>query len=48
MQIKVLRFSDGGFATQPFVFGGEEGTEKFDPSVKYPSSLQNYLIDAAK
>ena len=45
MQIKVLRFSDGGFATQPFVFGGEEGTEKFDPSVKYPSSLQNYLID---
>ena len=30
---------------QPFAFGGEEGMESFDPSVKYRASLQNYLID---
>ncbi|MBR6430935.1 MAG: MBL fold metallo-hydrolase [Oscillospiraceae bacterium] len=27
------------------VFGGEEGPDKFDPSVRYRGSLQNYLID---
>ena len=36
---------DKGFMTQPFAFGGEEGPEKFDASVKYRSSIQNYLID---
>ena len=31
--------------TQPFAFGGEEGSEAFDASVRYRSGLQNYLID---
>ena len=31
--------------TQPFAFGGEDGTDKFDASVKYRSSLQNFVID---
>ncbi|MBQ8981985.1 MAG: MBL fold metallo-hydrolase, partial [Lachnospiraceae bacterium] len=33
------------FYAQPFVFGGEEGADKFDPKVRYRGSLQNYLID---
>ncbi len=45
MKIKAIKFREGGFATQPFVFGGEEGPEKFDFTVKYRSGLQNYLID---
>ncbi len=45
MKIKAIRFRDGGFSTQPFAFGGEEGMAAFDKSVRYRSSLQNYLID---
>ncbi len=30
---------------QPFAFGGEEGVENFDASVKYRTSINNYLID---
>ena len=45
MIIKAVRFRKDGFYTQPFVFGGEEGAEKFDQSVRYRGSLQNYLID---
>lgn len=45
MEIKAVKFRTGGFYTQPFVFGGEEGVEKFDPKVRYRGSLQNYLID---
>lgn len=45
MEIKAIKFREGGFATQPFAFGGEEGAEKFDPNVKYRSGLTNYLID---
>ena len=45
MEIKAVKFRTGGFYTQPFVFGGEEGPEKFDPKVRYRGSLQNYLID---
>ena len=45
MEIKAVKFRTGGFYTQPFVFGGEEGAEKFDPKVRYRGSLQNYLID---
>ncbi|MBQ4382740.1 MAG: MBL fold metallo-hydrolase [Oscillospiraceae bacterium] len=44
-EIKAIRFREGGFASQPFAFGGEEGPEKFDFSVKYRSGLTNYLID---
>lgn len=29
MTIKAIRMLDGGFITQPFAFGGEEGKEAF-------------------
>ena len=45
MEIKAVKFRKDGFYSQPFVFGGEEGPDKFDPSVRYRGSLQNYLID---
>lgn len=45
MEIKAVKFRTGGFYAQPFVFGGEEGADKFDPKVRYRGSLQNYLID---
>ncbi|MBQ9278190.1 MAG: MBL fold metallo-hydrolase [Lachnospiraceae bacterium] len=45
MEIKAVKFRKDGFYAQPFVFGGEEGADKFDSKVKYRGSLQNYLID---
>ena len=45
MEIKAVRFRKDGFYTQPFIFGGEEGMEKFDKNIRYRGSLQNYLID---
>ena len=45
MIIKAVKFRKDGFYTQPFVFGGEEGPDKFDINVRYHGSLQNYLID---
>ena len=45
MIIKAVKFREDGFYTQPFVFGGEEGMEPFDPEIRYRGSLQNYLID---
>ena len=45
MIIKAVKFRKDGFYTQPFVFGGEEGVEKFDPTIRYRGTLQNYLID---
>ena len=45
MTIKAVKFRKDGFYTQPFVFGGEEGVDKFDKNVRYRGSLQNYLID---
>lgn len=45
MEIKAVKFRKDGFYTQPFAFGGEEGMESFDKSVRYRGSLQNYLID---
>ena len=45
MEIKAVKFRKDGFYTQPFAFGGEEGMDKFDPSIRYRGSLQNYLID---
>ena len=45
MVIKAVKFRKDGFYSQPMVFGGEEGPDKFDPSVRYRGSLQNYLID---
>ena len=45
MIIKAVKFRKDGFYTQPFIFGGEEGTDKFDQNIRYRGSLQNYLID---
>ena len=45
MNIKAVKLYDNGFMTQPFAFGGEEGMDKYNPEVKYRSSLQNYVID---
>lgn len=45
MEIKAVKFRRDGFYGQPFAFGGEEGPAKFDNSVRYRGSLQNYLID---
>lgn len=45
MEIKAIRMFDGGFMTQSFAFGGEEGKEHFDEQIIYRSSLQNFLID---
>ena len=45
MEIKAVKFRVDGFYSQPFAFGGEEGMEKFDKSIRYRGSLQNYLID---
>ena len=45
MEIKAVKFRKDGFYTQPFVFGGEEGPDKFDKNIRYRGSLQNYLID---
>ena len=46
MEIKAVKFRSDGFYTQPFIFGGEEGMDKFDRNIRYRGSLQNYLIDA--
>lgn len=45
MLIKAVKLYENGFMAQPFAFGGEEGPEKFDPTVRYRSSLQNFVID---
>lgn len=47
MKISAVKLYEKGFMTQPFAFGGEEGPEGFDSSVKYRSSLQNYVIETA-
>ncbi|MBR0413152.1 MAG: MBL fold metallo-hydrolase [Eubacterium sp.] len=48
MVIKAVKFRTDGFYTQPFIFGGEEGVEKFDKNIRYRGSLQNYLIDTGE
>ena len=45
MEIKAVKFRKDGFYSQPIVFGGEEGMDKYDPNIRYRGSLQNYLID---
>ncbi|MBQ7516186.1 MAG: rubredoxin [Schwartzia sp.] len=45
MEIKAVKLYENGFMTQPFAMGLEDGEDKFDKSVKYRSTLQNYLID---
>ncbi len=45
MIIKAIQFRKDGFYTQPMVMGGEDGMDRYDPTVRYRGSLQNYLID---
>ncbi|MBR0281303.1 MAG: rubredoxin [Oscillibacter sp.] len=45
MKFQAVKLYKDGFMTQPFAFGGEEGAEKYNPAVKYRSSLQNFVID---
>lgn len=45
MKFKAVKFRKNGFYSQPFAFGGEEGTDKYDINIRYRGSLQNYLID---
>ena len=45
MEIKAVKTFENGFMKQTFAFGGEDGMEAFDDSIKYRASLQNYLID---
>ena len=45
MEIKAVKLYENGFMTQPFAMGLEDGEDKFDKSVKYRSTLQNFLID---
>ena len=45
MEFQAVKFYEKGFATQGFAFGGEEGADKFDNSVRYRSCLTNYVID---
>lgn len=48
MKIIPLKFYEGGYMTQAFAFGGTREKEKCAPTVLYPSSLQNFLIDDGK
>ena len=48
MEIIPLKYYDGGFMTQAFAFGGSRPKETCAPTVLYPSSLQNFLIDDGK
>ncbi len=45
MQIKAVKLYENGFIAHSFIMGGEDGEDKFDPSIRYRSSLQNFLID---
>ena len=44
MEIKAVKLYENGFMTQALACGGE-GMEGIDPTVRYRSSLQNFLID---
>ena len=44
MEIKVVKLYDNGEFNEQFLFGGENKNDG-NPDVKYPGSLQNFLID---
>lgn len=48
MKIKAIQFRKDGFYSAPFVFGGEDGPQNYNPKERYRGSLQNYLIDTGK
>lgn len=48
MKIKAVKLYEDGFMTQDFAFGGSADKNTLDQTKKYPSSLQNYVIDTGK
>lgn len=48
MKIQAVKFRKDGYYSAPFVFGGEEGMDKYDIHERYRGSLQNYVIDTGK
>ena len=48
MEIKAVKTFEKGFMKQTFAFGGEDGMDEFDDSIKYRASIQNYLIDTGE
>ena len=48
MQVKAVKLYENGFISHAFIMGGEEGEDKFDPKLKYRSSLQNFVIDTGE
>ncbi|MBR3721835.1 MAG: rubredoxin [Selenomonadaceae bacterium] len=49
MEIKAVKLYEKGFMTRGFALGGEIGMENVDnPTLKYRSTLQNFLIDTGK
>ena len=47
MKIDVVKLYDDGSFAEDFLFGGENKADG-NPEVKYPASLQNFLIDTGK
>ena len=45
MIVKAVKLYADGYMLQPFAFGGEDGPDHFDSSIRYRSSLQNFVID---
>lgn len=52
MEIKAVKFRRDGFYTQPFVMGGEDDPEKYDPNIRYRGrfvcSICGYVYDPAR
>ena len=48
MKIMALEFYKDGYMKEELAFGGSVPKEKIDPSKRYESSLQNYVIDTGK
>ncbi|WP_458406315.1 MBL fold metallo-hydrolase [Methanobrevibacter sp.] len=48
MKIHTVKNYENGFMNQAFAFGGEDGMENYDASIKYRASIQNYLIDTGE
>ena len=48
MKIKAIQFRKDGFYAAPFIFGGEDGMDRYDAHERYRGTLQNYLIDTGE
>ena len=41
MEIKAVKFRKDGFYTQPFIFGGEDGADKYPPTKQKPGNAMS-------